>query len=282
MTSCTTATLSRHAHHRARGSFADAGPQQDPVPRFRRPAAYDLLPFTAREVRVASNRFIDHIGIGVPDLRRRQGVLRQSHVGARCSRGCVRRLAEKHKGMGSGAVVDVVPSRVGRPEGEKGRPWEGRLVREGKLTRPWSSTATPRWPGATTAPRRAAEHPPPEGIRGDPRGRAARLWHHVHLRRRDYRRKGVAGVALRGALDLIAKAGGGLVEGYSPARRQEDSGLVSLQHHAQPLRASRPQLRPAQGQEHCVMRRPGGRSDDAVPSGAGRTVEEPRPHARLQ
>jgi GNAT superfamily N-acetyltransferase len=31
---------------------------------------------------------------------------------------------------------------------------------------------------------------------------------------RDYRRTGVAGVALRGALDLIAKAGGGVVEGY--------------------------------------------------------------------
>src|SRR6266545_1856386 len=31
---------------------------------------------------------------------------------------------------------------------------------------------------------------------------------------RDYRRKGVAAVAVRGALDLIAKAGGGVVEGY--------------------------------------------------------------------
>jgi GNAT superfamily N-acetyltransferase len=31
---------------------------------------------------------------------------------------------------------------------------------------------------------------------------------------RDYRRNGVAGVALRGAIDLIAKAGGGVVEGY--------------------------------------------------------------------
>ena len=31
---------------------------------------------------------------------------------------------------------------------------------------------------------------------------------------RDHRRNGVAGVALRGALDLIAKAGGGVVEGY--------------------------------------------------------------------
>jgi hypothetical protein len=31
---------------------------------------------------------------------------------------------------------------------------------------------------------------------------------------RDYRRKGVAAVALRGALDLIARAGGGIVEAY--------------------------------------------------------------------
>ena len=43
---------------------------------------------------------------------------------------------------------------------------------------------------------------------------------------RDYRRKGVAALALRGALDLIAKAGGGLVEAYPqpaislPRRRQ--------------------------------------------------------------
>ena len=35
---------------------------------------------------------------------------------------------------------------------------------------------------------------------------------------RDYRRSGVAGVALRGALDLIANAGGGAVEGYPQSR----------------------------------------------------------------
>jgi GNAT superfamily N-acetyltransferase len=33
---------------------------------------------------------------------------------------------------------------------------------------------------------------------------------------KSYRRKGVAGVALRGALDLIARAGGGVVEAYPP------------------------------------------------------------------
>jgi GNAT superfamily N-acetyltransferase len=39
---------------------------------------------------------------------------------------------------------------------------------------------------------------------------------------RDYRREGVSAVALRGALELIAEAGGGIVEGYprnTPERR---------------------------------------------------------------
>ena len=42
------------------------------------------------------------------------------------------RLAEKHKGMGFGGCwCTWFHSRVGRPEGEKGRPWKERLVREG-------------------------------------------------------------------------------------------------------------------------------------------------------
>ena len=40
---------------------------------------------------------------------------------------------------------------------------------------------------------------------------------------RDYRRKGVAGVALRGALELIAEAGGGVVEGYPQDTRARSS-----------------------------------------------------------
>jgi hypothetical protein len=67
---------------------------------------------------------------------------------------------------------------------------------------------------------------------------------------RDYRRKGVAAMALRGAVDLIAQAGGGVVEGY-PHDLQEGEKMrpVPPQHHAQPLRADRLQLRPTQGQE---------------------------------
>src|SRR6266508_2011263 len=40
-------------------------------------------------------------------------------------------LAEKHKGMGFGGCwCTWFHSRVGRPEGEKGRPWKERLVRK--------------------------------------------------------------------------------------------------------------------------------------------------------
>jgi GNAT superfamily N-acetyltransferase len=82
-----------------------------------------------------------------------------------------------------------------------------------------------------------------------------------------YRRRGVSALALQGALDLIAKAGGGVVEAYPPGhRRQEDHGIVPLQRHPQPLRAGRLQLRAPQreephrhaqgGQGRAVVRRP--------------------------
>ena len=42
------------------------------------------------------------------------------------------RLAEKHSGMGFGGCwCTWFHSREGRPEGEMGRPWKERLVREG-------------------------------------------------------------------------------------------------------------------------------------------------------
>jgi GNAT superfamily N-acetyltransferase len=48
---------------------------------------------------------------------------------------------------------------------------------------------------------------------------------------RNYRRKGVAGVALRGALELIAEAGGGIVEAYpheTPTKKTSASFLYSV------------------------------------------------------
>jgi GNAT superfamily N-acetyltransferase len=71
---------------------------------------------------------------------------------------------------------------------------------------------------------------------------------------RNYRRKGVAGLALRGALDLIARAGGGVVEAYP----QDTSGqMVSASFLYNGTRSLFEQAgfsfdRP-KGKYHCVM-----------------------------
>ena len=92
-----------------------------------------------------------------------------------------------------------------------GRPWKERLVREGKRTPLWSSTATPRWRGVSMLPEELPSRKEWEaGLTGEPP--AYRMT--CIFVDRDYRRNGVAAVAVRGALDLIANAGGGVVEGY--------------------------------------------------------------------
>jgi GNAT superfamily N-acetyltransferase len=63
-----------------------------------------------------------------------------------------------------------------------------------------------------------------------------------------YRRKGVTAAALQGAVDLIAQAGGGVVEGY-PHDTDGQKVSVPLQRHTIPVRAGRLQLPPPQGQE---------------------------------
>jgi len=72
---------------------------------------------------------------------------------------------------------------------------------------------------------------------------------------RDYRRKCVAGVALRGALDLIAQAGGGVVEGYPQDTQGEKLSSSFLYSATRSVfeRAGFSYLRP-KGKNHCVMR----------------------------
>ena len=74
---------------------------------------------------------------------------------------------------------------------------------------------------------------------------------------RDYRRKGLTWIALNGALDLIAQAGGGVVEGYpqdlSDGRRVGNSFLYNSTR-ALYERAGFSYVRP-KGQNHTVMRR---------------------------
>ena len=73
---------------------------------------------------------------------------------------------------------------------------------------------------------------------------------------RNYRRKGVATVALRGALDLIAKAGGGVVEAYPQDTMGKRTSGSFLYNGTRSLfeRAGFSYER-SKGKNHCVMRR---------------------------
>ena len=69
-----------------------------------------------------------------------------------------------------------------------------------------------------------------------------------------YRRKGVTAIALRGAIDLIAQAGGGVVEGYP--HDTTDGRKVSVLYNATRSmyeEAGFSYLRP-KGKRNCVMR----------------------------
>lgn len=70
-----------------------------------------------------------------------------------------------------------------------------------------------------------------------------------------YRRGGVTNVALRGAVDLIAQAGGGVVEGY-PHDTTDGRKVSVLYNSTRALyeRAGFAYVRP-KGQRNCVMRR---------------------------
>jgi GNAT superfamily N-acetyltransferase len=70
-----------------------------------------------------------------------------------------------------------------------------------------------------------------------------------------YRRKGVTAIALHGAIDLIAEAGGGLVEGY-PHDTTDGRKVSVLYNTTRSLyeRAGFSYVR-AKGKRNCVMRR---------------------------
>jgi GNAT superfamily N-acetyltransferase len=73
---------------------------------------------------------------------------------------------------------------------------------------------------------------------------------------RNYRRKGVAAVALRGALDLIAKAGGGVVEAYpQDTLGKRTSGSFLYNGTRSLFEKARFSYERSKGKNHCVMRR---------------------------
>jgi GNAT superfamily N-acetyltransferase len=125
-------------------------------------------------------------------------------------------LAEKHNGVWGGCFCTYFhPLRtVECPDAEPGRDYKERRVRAGTAHAAlvFDGDVAVGW----------CEYGPPAEL--------PRIYHRKQVETadyeppdyrltclfvdRDYRRKGVAAVAVRGALDLIAQAGGGVVESY--------------------------------------------------------------------
>jgi ribosomal protein S18 acetylase RimI-like enzyme len=148
------------------------------------------------------------------------------------------RLAEKHKGMGFGGCwCTWFHSRVGRPEGEKGRPWKERLVREGNAHAAlvFDGDAAVGWcqygsPDELPNIHHRKEY---EATRTEepPDYRITCIFVDRDYRRKKRRRCG-ASWCPRPDREGRRRRGGGLSAGYAG---EEDFGLVSLQRHAQPL-----------------------------------------------
>lgn len=73
---------------------------------------------------------------------------------------------------------------------------------------------------------------------------------------RDYRRKGVAAVALQGALDLIAQAGGGVVEAYPQDTQGRKTSASFLYNGTRAMfEKAGFTFERTKGTKNCVMRR---------------------------
>jgi hypothetical protein len=73
---------------------------------------------------------------------------------------------------------------------------------------------------------------------------------------RDYRRQGVAAEAVRGAVDLIAKGGGGVVEAYPQDTQGKKASSTHLYNGTRSLfEAAGFRYERSLGTKHCVMRK---------------------------
>jgi GNAT superfamily N-acetyltransferase len=168
------------------------------------------------------------------------------------------RLVEKHNGCGFGGCwCTWFHSREGRPEGEKGRPWKERLVREGNAHAALvfdgdAAVAWAQYGSPDELPRIHHKKEYDTTATGEPPDYRITC---IFVDK-DYRRTGVAGVALRGALDLIAKEGGGGVEGYPHDLQEGETMRAQFLHNT--TRSLYEQTgfsydRP-KGKKNCVMR----------------------------
>ena len=161
-------------------------------------------------------------------------------------------------GMGFGGCwCTWFHSREGRPEGEKGRPWKERLVREGKARAAlvFDGDAAVAW-CQYGSPEELPNIHHRKDYEASRHGGAARLSPHVHLRRQglsaERRRRCGASWCHRADREGGRRRGGGLSAGHAGRRSRPSSSTT-------PRAASIEQTgfsyeRP-KGKNHCVMRR---------------------------
>jgi GNAT superfamily N-acetyltransferase len=168
-------------------------------------------------------------------------------------------LAEKHNGVWGGCWCTWFHPRrkdQGLEDVEPGQPYKELLVREGRAHAAlvfdgdaavaWCEYGTPE-----ELPNIYHRKEYEAGLNEAPDYRLT-----CFFVDRDYRRKGVAAVALRGALELIAQAGGGVVEGYPQDTQGKETSASFL------YSATRSMFEKAgftyersKGTKNCVMRR---------------------------
>jgi GNAT superfamily N-acetyltransferase len=167
-------------------------------------------------------------------------------------------LAERHNGVWGGCWCTWFhPRRVLQDSDvEPGRPYKERLVHQGRAHAAlvFDGDVAVGW----------CEYGPPEelpniyhrreyeaGLDKPPDYRITCLFVD-----RNYRRKGVAAVALAGAVDLIARAGGGVVEGYPHDTQGKKTSSSFLYNGTRSLfEKAGFQFERKKGAKNCVMRR---------------------------
>jgi GNAT superfamily N-acetyltransferase len=167
------------------------------------------------------------------------------------------RLLEKHNGAGFGCWCTWFhPREETGNAAESGRDCKERLVREGKAHAAvvFDGDAAVGW-CQFGAP---AELPGIHHKKEYEAGLVARPDYRITciFVDRNHRREGVAAVALGGALELIARAGGGVVEGYpqDTAGRKISSSFLYNGTRSMYEKAGFEYERP-KGKNHCVMRK---------------------------
>lgn len=169
------------------------------------------------------------------------------------------RLCEKHKGMGFGGCwcTWFHPLRDERDgDVEPGRPYKERLVRQGRahaalvfdgdVALGWCQFGPPE-----ELPRIYHRKEYEAGLTSPPDYRVTCIFVD-----RNCRRDGVAAIALAGAIELIARAGGGVVEGYphDTAGKKMSASFLYSATRSMFEKAGFEYERP-KGKNNCVMRK---------------------------